>query len=169
MLMPAVAPIEGQRSMPPFATPGQYTSVPEVRALYWNNMVYGLESYAQSSVLQSTFMHAVKLDRISRLPPDWDGDGAEAPNDLAKLRALRILDILQRKRLDPTAILPSVEGGFGFTFVSGTRRGSIEIFNSREMVAALYDGREEPVIWEIDGSGESIVASVARICVCMSA
>ena len=110
-----------------------------------------------------------KFEALSRLQANWDGEGSEAPNANAKRLTRLILAALSRGEVTPSAIEPSAESGVGIGFVKGRRRGSIEIFNTGEMIAATYEGREAPVVWEFNSEEESMTSTIGIIRVYMSA
>ena len=168
--MPAACLPEYRFSMPPIDFLVQPSSSdPGVAELYREVRRSTRDSITRTFTWRKLGALTRRFDVIEQLEPNWDGDEAAAPNDLAKLRARRILALLDEVQLEPTAIMPSVEGGIGITFVYGRRRGSIELLNSGEMVAAYYEGLGEPQVWEFNGDNTSISESVEKIRVYLSA
>ena len=106
---------------------------------------------------------------LDRLRDDCNFDGAETPNPFAMRQARSIVDLLAEKQLAPTAIMPSVEGGIGITIVRSGRRGSIEVLNSEEMVAATYESVGDPDVWEFTSDMHSIAETVRKINAYLSA
>jgi hypothetical protein len=104
-----------------------------------------------------------RLDVLLALDTDWDPDGAAPPNRRAGAIVSNILDELEKEALPPTAILPSMEGGIGLTFIEGAKRAYIEVFNTEEITAILDSEENEPSALDIDTSARSIRAATGRI------
>ncbi len=104
-----------------------------------------------------------QLIPITYLKPNWDSYGAEPPNEKARTKAAQILSNLEVAALLPTRLVPSAEGGVGFCFVEADRYADIECLNTGEILAAMYCGQQDPDVWEIDHSSESIQAAIEQI------
>jgi hypothetical protein len=104
-----------------------------------------------------------KLVRMSDLRPNWDTYGAEPPSDNSKYRAQSILAFLLQKKVVPTDIVASSEGGVAISFTSANNYADIECLNSGEILAVTVAGREEPNVWEVEASEAAIAQTVERI------
>lgn len=60
----------------------------------------------------------------------------------------------------PTGVIPSIDNdSISIYFISGNRYADIELFDSGEVLAAMSNRKDAPVIWKVD----DIVESVSRI------
>ena len=103
------------------------------------------------------------LDSLRDIPANWDGDGAETPNDTAITNTRRALDIFQRMNFRPDRIAPSAEGGVMLSFYVGKRYGDIEIFNTGEILAVTSDGTGQPGIWPVQDDETAITVALENI------
>lgn len=90
-------------------------------------------------------------ERIGKLAPNWDGDGADAPNGTAIATARTVIDLLFDFDMNPAKIMASVEGGVGISFYSGNRLGAIECLNSGSVTAITSDRTGNPEVWAVVG------------------
>ena len=165
--MPAAAVDLQKCTLPALAGIAPFSNIQEVQAIYQQAF---RDPYGTSWTWYLFDRRASQLAALESLQNNWDGFGAEAPNPTAiRLAQYLLVVISERNFQQPAAILPSVEGGVGITFLHGRRRGSIEILNSGDMVAALYEGRDEPQVWEFREESASITDTVERLRVYMSA
>ncbi len=104
-----------------------------------------------------------QLDSMSFLGPNWDSYGADAPSETSRTVAARILGLLESVAFPPARIVPSAEGGVGFCFAEGDRYADIECLNSGEILGAIYRGREEPKVWELEGTEQSIKQAIQQL------
>lgn len=110
-----------------------------------------------------------RLSAIGHLTRGWDSDGSEPPNAAARDLAARILDLLETAALPPTQLTPTVEGGIALSFVEGSSRAVIEIYNSGEIAAATYSDQGEPAVWELEPTGVPLLGAIEQIRVHLAA
>ena len=89
-----------------------------------------------------------RLHETALLPADWDTYGAEPPNALARELTGRVLTLLEESALCPSQLRANVEGGITISFASGARRALMEMYNTGEIVAAVYSAGNKPAVWE---------------------
>ena len=114
-----------------------------------------LEAYSNVFCLLSE-----RLDRLSKLAPNWNSYGSPPPSDAAVANGKLILQLLQTKQLEPDNVHASADGGIAFSFVSDTiSRAAIECLNSGESYVLLYDlrGNSETLDWPQAGGGEQTI------------
>ena len=104
-----------------------------------------------------------RLNETAFLAHGWDTYGAESPNDLARTLADKILNVLETASLPPTRLTPSVEGGIAMSFVEGSNRAVIEIYNTGAIAAATYSDEGEPAVWELDSETDALQGTIAQI------
>ena len=106
-----------------------------------------------------------QLESLTKLQADWDGQGAQAPNRAALQAGRRILQALQKTNLVPERVLPSVEGGVGFVFVSGSDYADIECTNEGEVLWTCSPLHDKSEIWETppQASEMKLMESIGRI------
>lgn len=110
-----------------------------------------------------------RLKSTVTLACGWDTYGAEAPNDVARALAWKILDALEADLLPPTRLMPSAEGGIAISFVEGDNRAEIEIYNTGEVAAATYSARSEPMAWELSNIDSALKNAIIEIRVRLAA
>ena len=162
--MPLVTDLQ-MPAYPPYALIVPSTNSEEARLIYEKNSdLFGVSLSWRG--LQAA--HA-KFAAIENVGPDWNGGDSEAPDRQCKQTARWILDMaVHSGQLPLTSVLPSVEGGIALGFGVGLRQGSIEVLNSGELIAAHFDDRDEPQVWEFEPNRESAEAAIERIRVYMS-
>jgi hypothetical protein len=94
-----------------------------------------------------TWSFIYQIESLGQLPRDFNGYGSEAPNDESIRLASQV--VLAAKKIRPTRVLPSAQGGVAVYFVQGSKRGDIECLNTGEIVATMAGGQEDLRIWEI--------------------
>lgn len=102
---------------------------------------------------------AVQLEELKNLPEGWDGYSAPEPTPQVIEEARQILDGLQEALMKPYWISASADGGVAFSFAaSNERRAQIEILNSGEKFAHLYDlnGNSHTETWAENPAGETL-------------
>ena len=104
-----------------------------------------------------------RLDQTRNLLPGWDTYGAEPPNESARVLAADVLSGLDSASLPPSGIMPSAEGGIVISFVNGDHRAAFEAYNTNELVAAMYGGGAEPIVWQVVDTKDSLAAAIDRI------
>ena len=137
-----------------------------------NSQKKALEGIYQSNFLTVKLRLAQAgraLKESSGLREGWDTYGSQAPNALARKNAWRILVNLYSAELAPTRVLPSSEGGIAFSFVSGSKRGEIETYNTGEIIAAKYSDTGSPEIWEVQDNDDALSAAIDAINVYLAA
>lgn len=100
------------------------------------------------------------LRALESLSNDWNGYGAEAPNQIALENARAVLESLGQVDLQPSRIIPSAAGGVSLCFFRPMKYAEIECYNSGESVAIIKDTRTNwRDIWDV----ESITQAVRKI------
>ena len=102
-----------------------------------------------------------RLNSLKTYPVDWNGDGAESPNEVSVSNGRRVLGVANELDFMPTNISPSAEGGVGISFVRGNRYADIECFNTGEMWAVTSDRVNAPTVWKVEYS--SIRSALEKI------
>ena len=101
-----------------------------------------------------------RLEELRRLPQNWNGRGAEAPNDAAIRAAVSVVVRLDRR--PASRIVASASGGITLYFFrdgetdghAARRFASIDCLNTGERIAMLSDrAGGPPDVWEIDAGG----------------
>ena len=110
-----------------------------------------------------------RLRTTVSLEHGWDTYAAEAPNDVARTLAAKILNALEADSLPPTRLMPSSEGGIAISFVEGDNRAEIEIYNTGQIAAATYSGHSEPVAWELTNTDSALKNAIIDIRVRLTA
>jgi hypothetical protein len=131
-----------------------------------------LEQIYKSAFWQNTMRLAdarQRLSNIGSLAHGWDSYGSEPPNATARSLAARILGLLDAASLVPTQLTPTSEGGIAFSFVEGSTRAVIEIYNTGEIAAATYSNQGEPTVWEIEPTEAPLLGSIEQIRVHLAA
>ena len=120
------------------------------RSAFWRSKTHFTEARQQ-------------LEATESLLQGWDSYGAEPPNDVARTVAAQILDVLESAPLSPTRLAPSVEGGIAVSFVKGSNRAMIEIYNTGQIAAATYSDEGEPAVWELDPTDTQLQGAIEQI------
>lgn len=105
----------------------------------------GVDEFARATLLETqdgrswitTFISEV--DRIQKLPDNWDSFGSAAPNQRAKLATYEVLDLLWDAGKEPTRIAPTVDEGFTIWLseLSQNIQLSIDCLNTGEIHAEI--------------------------------
>lgn len=129
----------------------------------WNEFVTSSLNFLRSGqieALQVDFTPLLKqLDQLKGLAAGWDGYDAPTPSADALGAARTLLHQMQNELLRPQRISPSAEGGVAFTFAAtNDRRAQIELLNSGEKFAHLYDlnGNSHTEDWNENLEAESM-------------
>jgi len=117
---------------------------------FWSS----LEQYAN---IQNQ-MQALRL-----LSPDWDGYDAPVPSDRTMASASAMSETLQEMRFIPDTVVASAEGGIAFCYWNIGRYAQIEILNSGECVATMFDRENPPRISDLSSSRDAIARIVGEI------
>ena len=104
-----------------------------------------------------------RLYATSALRTGWDSHDADPPNANARRLATKLLDLLEALSLPPRSLAPAADGGIAISFIEGSRRAVIEIYNTGEMAAATYSDESEPAVWELDETSASMTAERIRV------
>ncbi len=115
---------------------------------------------SQIKALDSEFAaFAKQLEGLSNLAEGWDGYIAPRPSRQAIDEAQAILQGMQQELVKPYWISASADGGVAFLFASpGNQRAQIEILNSGEKFAHLYDldGNSHTEDWTENPEGKTL-------------
>lgn len=106
--------------------------------------------------------HVAKLRAVRNDPSLWP-DGAEQPSEYAVGWASAMLDQLSTDELVPARVVASAEGGVAICFINGNKYADIEFLNTGEILGVLSNGRDRPVVWEVDASSAGMAGASARI------
>jgi len=49
------------------------------------------------------------------------------------------------------------------SFVEGSNRAVIEVYNTGEIAAATYSDQGEPVVWELNNTGSTLLDAIHQI------
>jgi len=90
-----------------------------------------------------------EFDELSRLAPNWDSYGAEAPSPAAISAARSILKTLCESLILPNAIVASASGGVSIYFFGGERTAYIENYNDGAQALVMYDRAGSTHVLEI--------------------
>ena len=109
-----------------------------------------------------------QMAQLAAVKDDFDGYGAEAPNDVAMRRMRDVLYWLEQADFPPDRVAPSTDAGVCFSWARGCfswRRGGryadIECFNTGEALAVVCEHHLVPDVWRVrDGE---LADAVARI------
>jgi len=130
------------------------------------NQMFGSVFWQQKFGFADARQRLVQTETLSH---DWDTYGAEPPNDTSRRVAGELLRILERESLVPTRLTPSAEGGIALSFVEGSYRAIIEIYNTGEAAAGTYFEREEPTVWELEPTEDRLLDAIHQIRVHLAA
>ncbi len=110
-------------------------------ALYW---VPRPESQVEHVSLPEMQMH-----EMTALNINWELDGSEAPNEVARSKALSVLGIADLLGIRPTYITASADGGVAICFKNNGVYADVECFNSGEIWGLLDDRTTPATTWSI--------------------
>ncbi len=95
------------------------------------------------------------------LPPEWPEETVEAPSEHASKSADCALRLLAEHGLEPSWMLPSLEGGVCIAFALDDRYAEIQFLNSGEIAIARSRGFDN--VSEILPSGSGLGTAVQPI------
>jgi hypothetical protein len=95
------------------------------------------------------------------LPPEWPAETVEAPSERASKSADCALRLLAEHGLEPSWMLPSLEGGICIAFALDDRYADIELLNSGEISTTRSRGFNS--VSEILPCGSSLWTAVQPI------
>lgn len=90
-----------------------------------------------------------QLAELADLRDDWNGYGAEAPNESALSAAGGVLNILNELDLLPSRIVASADGGVSLVFLIPGGYVDIECFNEGDILAGFQLPRQPPEVEEV--------------------
>jgi hypothetical protein len=100
---------------------------------------------------------------LTKLPPDWNEDGAAQPNDAALRAAAKVLECLSGGELPKPDINPSVEEGVCISFWHRDCYADIECFNTGEIVAAVMDEQRQHRTWPVRRTASDVMSAISQI------
>ena len=106
--------------------------------------------------------HFSKLRAIQAEPDLWP-EGADGPNDEAIALAAQVLERLENDMVVPSRVVATAEGGVAICFVKGDAYADVECFNDGVILGATTNGRDRPVVWEIEPRSGGIAWASDRI------
>jgi len=89
------------------------------------------------------------LDACAALADNWDSYGAPKPAKHTIDAADRFLQRLFGELLMPNRVIPSAEGGIAVYFNSDEKTAYLEYRNSKEVILAMFNNQNEPIIIEL--------------------
>lgn len=102
----------------------------------------------------TTFL--TEVERIHRLPDNWDSYGSAAPNKRATLAAYETLEFLWDVGLEPARVAPIADEGFIIWISTGGLEASIECLNTGEVSAEIINhGVPKPLVRQDSNVGIS--------------
>lgn len=104
-----------------------------------------------------------RLDETGLMTDNWDGEGASAPNQLARTTTKTVLKMLEKAAVVPFRLMPSVVGGIGIAFIEGPRRADVEIDNDGDVVASIHGDGIPPQAWQLTVDEQSLREMIERI------
>lgn len=100
----------------------------------------------------TTFL--TEVERIYRLPDNWDSYGSASPNKRARLAAYETLEFLWDAGLEPVRVAPIADEGFIIWISTGGLEASIECLNSGEVSAEIINhGGPKPLVTQDSNVG----------------
>ena len=105
-------------------------------------------------------------EALQALNNNWDGYGSPRPSTRSIERTKSLLNEIHKScsaRLSPTLIAASTEGGVGLSFVTRSRRGIVEIYNSGKILAAHSEIHGQPYVWPVRYSPADLRAALEKI------
>jgi hypothetical protein len=133
------------REMPSSAQAGQ----DRVDELYLKEL---LETARNSEFTRRAQRFAALADDLAELRNSiigWDGYDAPTPNENSLAAAENGLRFLKAINAEPTAVMPSADGGVGLCFMRNDRYAHIEFLNNGETWALMYSQMVEPQVWQL--------------------
>ena len=106
--------------------------------------------------------HFSKL-RAIQVDSDLWPEGADGPQHQAISSAATVLEELEDKGLVPSRVVATVEGGIAICFVRGDIYADIECFNDGSILGAISNGKDRPLVWEVDPGSGDIAPATDRI------
>jgi hypothetical protein len=104
----------------------------------------------------------VFLERVASVP-EASADCEEPPSKSAHEYARRIGELLFAANMPPVRIAPSIDGGIVFSFNNAQRFGSVECYNSGEIVFVVSRGDGSPVVWECAVDDRSVAEALGTL------
>ena len=90
-----------------------------------------------------------QLVTLRLLQNGWDSYRAPAPNGTALLAAEAALDVFRSLNVQPTAVLPSADGGVGICFARDQSYAHIEFENTGDAWVVVYGPNKSPETWQL--------------------
>jgi hypothetical protein len=105
-----------------------------------------------------------QLSKLHWLELGWDSYCSPAPNGAALAATDAALNVLRRLNVQPTAILPSADGGVGICFIQNEQYAHIEFENSGDTWVLTYGPNKASETWQLLSDNEdSITEAWSRI------
>jgi hypothetical protein len=101
-----------------------------------------------------------QLSRLRTLKTDWDSYRAPAPNEGALAASEAALGVLRSLNVQPTAILPSADGGVGICFTQNQRYAHIEFENSGGTWVLTFGAETPAQTWQLPSNNEESIREV---------
>ena len=119
----------------------------------------------QSLVIGNTWTEKAqgKLEHLRSLESDWDSYGSEPPSREALATAGELLGMLIEEDLEPTRVVPSVEGGVVFDFIYAKRYAAIEILNTGEVTEVYMDESRNASASPLSDEHDELLQAIQKI------
>jgi hypothetical protein len=104
------------------------------------------------------------LDACATLADNWDSYGAVKPAKHSIDAVDKFLQRLFAELFMPNRVIPSAEGGMAVYFTSDNKTAYLEYRNSKEVILAMFDDHNDPIIVELteNDADESRALSLIR-------
>ena len=100
---------------------------------------------------------------IPHLEDDWNGYGAEAPNERARSAAGEVLDLLDDLECSPSRIIASADGGISLVFLIPGGYVDIECCNEGDILVGFQRSGQAPEVEEVVLDRDFLLVLSARI------
>ncbi len=105
----------------------------------------------------------LQLSAMTALDVDWQKEGSEMPNGVARLKARSVLKLSDLLDISPAYVTASAEGGVGICFKQNGIYADIECFNTGETWAIISDRINPAETWQVEDSKRDIALALLKI------
>lgn len=98
-----------------------------------------------------------QLAALRTLRARWDSYHAQPPNEAAIQAADSALFVLRARNAEPSAVLPSAEGGVGICFVKADRYAHLEFANDGDVWILIYGSVGSPETWQLQSADSNAI------------
>jgi hypothetical protein len=118
------------------------------------------------ALLEATAALESKLAREARRQPNWNSYGAPPPNDAAINLTRTVLRLLREDGMLPRQLTASAEGGLALCFIEKNRYAELEILNTGDISASMYERFSDAtpaVIMDVEPQPDALRNIIQRI------